>query len=233
MDNVRALMRYNLQIVAANTLWVLIIPLIFTVLSVGGLFLTDLLNPHWTFHPSNAAGLAEGLMPILGAFICAHVLDVELRQGADEVLRSKARPLWRTVALRTAVGLLVVLLFGLLALGAARLALGEFSLLRVWLAAIPPTLFFAMLGLLIAMRMRNALLSLILPLILWFMDFLASWFFNPLLSLSTYKYHLLSQQGEMSPFTLFADWWWVSKVALGVVAAGLFVRVVTSLERGG
>jgi hypothetical protein len=172
-------------------------------------------------------------MPILGAFICAHVLDVELRQGADEVLRSKARPLWRTVALRTAVGLLVVLLFGLLALGAARLALGEFSLLRVWLAAIPPTLFFAMLGLLIAMRMRNALLSLILPLILWFMDFLASWFFNPLLSLSTYKYHLLSQQGEMSPFTLFADWWWVSKVALGVVAAGLFVRVVTSLERGG
>jgi hypothetical protein len=232
MDHWRALVRYNLQIVAANTLWVWILPLVFTVLTVGGMFLQSLLEPRWTFHPSSAAGLAEGLMPLLGAFICAHVLDVELRQGADEVLRSKACPLGRTVVLRTLLGLGVVLGFGLLALTAVRLALGPFSVLRVWLAAIPSTLFFAMLGLLIAMRIQHALLSLVLPLILWFMDFLASWFFNPLLSLSTYKYYLLSQQGERLPFVLFADWWWVSKIGLGVVAGGLLIRIVAALERG-
>lgn len=232
MDNWRALVRYNLQIVAANTLWVLILPLAFTVLTVGGMFLQSLLEPRWTFYPSRAAGLAEGLMPILGAFICSHVLDVELRQGADEVLRSKASPLWRTVVLRTLLGLGAVLLFGLLALTAVRLALGPFSLLRVWLAAVPSTLFLAMLGLLIAIHIQNALLSLMLPLLLWFMDFMASWFFNPFLSLSTYKYYLLSQQGERVPFVLFADWWWVSKIGLGVVAVGLLVRIVTALERG-
>lgn len=232
MDNLRALVRYNLQIVMANTLWVLILPLIFTVLTVGGLFLQALLEPRWTFYPSRAAGLAEGLMPILGAFICAHILDVELRQGAGEVLHAKAYPLWRTVALRTLLGLGVVLLFGLLGLGALRLALGEFSLVRVWLAALPSTLFLAMLGLLVAIRLQNALLSLILPLILWFLDFTASWFFNPLLSLSTYKYFLLRQQGEHSLFVLFADWWWVSKIGLAVLAGALFLRTVTTLERG-
>ena len=236
MDHFRTLVRYNLQIVAANTLWILIIPLLFTVLATGGLFLRDFGDPHWTFQPANAAGLAEGLMPIIGAFICAHVLDVELRQGADEVLRSKARPLWRTVALRTTVGLLIVLLFGGLALGAARIALGPFSLWRVWLAAIPSTLFFAMLGLLIATRVRNALLNLVIPLFLWFLDYFASWLFNPLLSLSTYRNYLLSQKGAMETpldftFTLFADWWWVSKVALILVAMVLFGRVVASLER--
>lgn len=226
LQNIGAVLRYNLQILAANLWWTLVGPLVLTVITFVPLFLE-----RQEFRPSKAAGLAEGLMPIIGAFICAHALDAELRRRADEVLRAKRKPLWRTLLLRLALGLLVSFGFGLAALGIARIALGEFVLWKLFLAGVPSTLFLAMLGLLVALWVRNAILSLILPLMYWLIDYGLGWYFNPLLALSGYKYLLWKAEGEMAPMTWFSDWWWVSKIGLVVVAAGLFVAVMRQVGR--
>jgi len=228
LQNIGAVLRYNLQILAANLWWTLVGPLVLAVITFIPLFLE-----RQEFRPSQAAGLAEGLMPIIGAFICAHALDAELRRQADEVLRAKRKPFWRTLLLRLTLGLLVTFGFGLAALGIARIALGEFVLWKLFLAGVPSTLFLAMVGLIVALLVRNAILSMILPLMYWLMDYGLGWYFNPLLVLSSYKFYLWEAEGVMAPLTEAADWdwWWISKIALGVVAAGLFVAIMRQVGR--
>lgn len=227
-----ALIRYNLKIVAPTLLWTGILVALLVVLILFQQF-----RQSADFNAETACSLAEQTVPLIAAFFCAGVLDWEMKRGAHELLRSKRRPLWHTVAYRllAALGLALAIGWGMLLvmhIGIKRVPLGMIAL-----ASIPSSLALALLSLWTRVRLGNAFIGYVVALAVWLSNLVVSLIgsalgiaVNPLLTLSSYTDRLHADAAGALETTPYVDWWWVSKVALLIVSAIIFISITRRVE---
>jgi hypothetical protein len=228
-----SLLRHNLRIILPTLLWTGIL----VVLLVGLVLFGQFRNPTG-FSSETAGSLAEQLIPIMAAFFSAGVLDAEMKRGAHELLRSKYRPLWHTIAYRLLISVALALL-----LGAALLTLLHYGIRRVplgmlLLAAAPSALCLAVVSLWTRVRLGNAFMGYMTALAAWLADTITSAFerspigisINPLLTLSSYSTRLHAAAAGALETTPYVDWWWASKVALLVVSIIIFLSITRRVE---
>lgn len=229
-----ALLRHNLKIVLPTLLWTGML-----VAALVGLVLFFQFRLRANFTPESAGSLAEQLVPLIAAFFCTGVLDAELKRGAHELLCSKRTPLWHTVVLRVFVALGIALAIGWAVLLALHLGIKRLPLGMLMLAAIPSALALAMVSLWTRIRMGHAFIGYIVALAIWLanvftgdlMGRLLGIPVNPLLTLTSYTDVLHAQAAGSLETTAYVDWWWVSKLALLVVSACLFIAVTRRVEQ--
>jgi hypothetical protein len=228
-----ALLRYNLKIVAPALLWSGIM-----VLALVGLILFGKFRRPDQFDAENAAWLAEQLVPLMAAFFSAGILDAELKRGAHELLCSKRRPLWHTVAYRLAVSLGAALLIGAGVLAALHWGVRRIPLGMILLAAAPSSLCVAMISLWTRIRLGNVFIGYVVALALWLGNCIALGLqrsplvisVNPLLTFTSYTERLHAAAAGALETTPYVDWWWVSKIALVLVSLAVFVSITRRVE---
>jgi hypothetical protein len=226
-------LRYNLKIVAPTLLWTGIL----VALLVALVLFVQFRTPR-DFDAATAASLAEQLVPVIAAFFSAGVLDAEMKRGAHELLRSKRRPLWQTVAYRLVVALAVALLVGAGMLLALHFGIRRVPLGMILLAAIPPSLCLATVSLWTRVRLGNAFIGYTVALAAWLANFFTEGLLgsvlgihvNPLLTFSSYTDRLNAEAAGAVTTTPYVDWWWVSKAALLVVSVLVFIGITRRVE---
>lgn len=226
------LLRYNLKIVAPTLLWTGIL----VGLLVAAVTFNDFHNAQ-RFTGSDAAWFAEWLLPIVGAFFAGGVLDSEMKRGAHELLRSKARPLWHTVAYRLLVSVSLAWLLGAAILGLLWVGVKHFPIGWTLLSAIPSCLVLAMISLWTRIRLGNAFMGYLAALAAWAANVITGIIgsqlginVNPLLTLTSYGDRLAAELGGVVSTTPYADWWWVPKIALLVAALVIFIGITRRVE---
>lgn len=232
-----ALLRYNLKIVLPTMLWtgILVALLVFVIL------FNTFRSPE-SFNAPSAGWYAEQLIPLIAAFFAAGVMDAEMKRGAHELLRAKRSPLWLTVLLRTGLSLVLALAVGWGMLAALHFGVKRIPLGMLLLASLPPALCLAMIALWTRIRFGNAFIGYMVALAIWLANFaiflslsaspLRSFHIqvNPLLTMTSYSDRLFAEADGVLESTPYADWWWVSKIALTVVALLIFLSVTRRVE---
>jgi tetratricopeptide (TPR) repeat protein len=209
MDNWRALMRYNFRALMGNSYWLIAVPVAASQLLV---LWTMAVAAVW--REATVVRSMELLMPILGAFLAAHVLGVEYRSRIGGVIVSKPAPVQRALLVRLAVIFLFLGALMLLTLIGFRFALGTCPLVPALLAGIPPTLFLSMLALTVATMTRSALVGFGVAAVAWALDLIGGVAMNPVLTLQSYS-------GRMMDHPLTGGWLW-NKLLLVVLGLALF-----------
>jgi hypothetical protein len=227
-----SLIRYNLMIVAPTLLWTGIL----VALLLGLVVFADFTHMQ-QFSAANATWLAEWLLPVVAAFFAGGVLDMEMKRGAHELLRSKMRPLWHTVAYRLLASMGVTLALGAVILGMFWLGIKHFPYWMVLFSAIPSCLVLALVSLWTRVRLGNSFIGYMVALTAWATNVITgivgSQFginLNPLLTLTSYGDRLQAERAGVVDTTPYADWWWVPKVALLVVSLVIFVSITRRVE---
>jgi hypothetical protein len=227
-----AQLRYNLKIVAPTMIWTGALVTLMVALTLFGL-----LRGAANFTLVQAGSVAEDTVPLIAAFFAAGVLDAEMKRGAHELLCSKRRPLWHTVAFRVAVAIGIALLIGLgmllaLHFGAKRLPIG-----MLLLAAFPSALVLALVSLWTRIRLGNAFIGYMVALGAWLGNTLTTGLLsiagislNPLLTLTSYSDRLKAEMLGAVATTPYVDWWWVSKIALLLVSVCVFLSITRRVE---
>ena len=226
------LVRYNLKIVAPTLLWTGI--LVF--LLVGLILFASFRNPS-DFSAAAAGSIAEPIIPVIAAFFAAGVLDWEMKRGAHELLRSKRRPLWQTVLYRLSVAVVLALLVGAAMLGALYFGVKRFPIGMVLLASVPPAVCLALVSLWTRIRFGNAFIGYTVALAVWLANLVTGTLgsalgiaLNPLLTFTSYTDRLQAGAAGVLETTPYVDWWWVPKIALLLVAAGVFISITRRVE---
>ena len=227
------LLRYNLKIVAPTFLWTGLLVFILVALVLLGQF-----NAGRDFKVETAGSLAEQFIPLMAAFFAAGVLDAEMKRGAHELLCSKHRPLWQTVLYRLTVALLLALLVGAAMLLALHFGVQHLPIGMLLLAATPSALCLALISLWMRLRLGNAFMGYMAALAVWLANLVMSAIestlggivINPLLTMTSYTHRLHAEAAGALETTPFVDWWWVSKVALLIVSAVIFISVTRRVE---
>lgn len=226
------LLRYNLKIVAPTLLWTGVL----VTLLVGMVLFNQFRNAD-QFKVTDAGSLAEHLIPLIAAFFSAGVLDAELKRGAHELLRSKRRPLWNTVAYRLAASVGLALLIGTGVLCALHFGIKKLPLGMLLLASIPTALVMALVSLWTRIRFGNVFIGYMVALAVWVANVIMALMVaalgiqvNPLLNLNSYTDRLAAADAGALQTTPYVDWWWVSKLALLVVASVVFWSVTRRVE---
>lgn len=233
-----ALLRYNWKIVAPTMLWTGILVLVTVALILFGLFR----NPA-DVSAESAASLAEQTLPLIAAFLGGGVLDAEMKRGAHELLRSKRRPLWHTVAYRLGLSVLLALLIGMGMFLLIHFGIRKIPVGMLLLAAIPPSLCLGVLSLWTRIRLGNAFIGYMVALSVWLANVMIDLVrgslvaragfvltINPLFTLTSYGDRLRAEATGTLLTTPYVDWWWVSKGALLVVAAFIFLGITRRVE---
>jgi hypothetical protein len=228
-----SLLRYNWQIVAPTMIWTGIL-----VLVTLALILFSLFRDPTGVNAEAMASHAEQTIPLIAAFLAGGVLDAEMKRGAHELLRSKRRPLWHTVAYRLGVSVFLALL-----IGAGLFALVHFGIKKIpvgmlLLAATPPALCLGVVSLWTRIRLGNAFIGYMVALAVWLANVVLGLLrqlpfpitINPLLTMTSFTDRLHAEAAGTLLTTPYVDWWWVSKIALVVVAGGIFAGITRRVE---
>lgn len=227
-----SLFRHNLKIVAPTLLWTGILVTLLVALTLLGQFQNST-----SFNNETAASLAEQTVPIIAAFFAAGVLDFEMKRGAHELLRSKRRPLWHTVAYRLFITVSLALLIGLGMLVTLHYGIRHVPVGMLMVASAPSALCLALVSLWTRVRLGNAFVGYIVALGAWMVNFVVSLVasttgiaLNPLLTLSSFSERMHAQAAGSLETAPYVDWWWVSKIALLLVSAVLFTSITRRVE---
>lgn len=228
-----SLLRYNLKIVAPALLWTGILVVILVVL----VLIWQFRDPK-VFTAEAAGSIAEQLIPVIAAFFAAGVLDSEMKRGAHELLCSKRRPLWHTVAYRVGLSLLLSLIIGAAVLAALHFGLRRIPVGMLLLAALPSAAILAMVALWIRVRLGNAFMAYVVVLGIWLgttyipltLFALTGVQVNPLLTLTSYTDRLHALGAGALETTPYVDWWWVNKLVLLLAAGGVMLSVIRRVE---
>jgi hypothetical protein len=225
--------RHNFKIVAPT-----LIITGYLVLALVGMVLFFQFRTRDTFSPAAAARLGEDLVPIIAAFFAAGVLDAEMKRGAHELLRSKFRPLWHTVGLRLGVAVGLALGVGALLLAALHFGIRRVPVGMILLATAPPSLCLAAVSLWTRIRFGNAFIGYVVALAVWVSNTMAAELnrnlgisLNPLLTFTAYTDRLQAMAAGALATTPYVDWWWINKLALLAVAAGVFFSITRRVDR--
>lgn len=227
-----SLLRYNLKIVAPTLIWTGIL-----VTLLVGMVLFHQFRHADQFKVADAGSLAEHLVPLIAAFFSAGVLDAELKRGAHELLRARRKPLWHTVAYRLAVSVGLALLIGVGVLGAIHFGIRRLPLGMLLLAALPTALALALVSLWTRVRFGNVFIGYVVAVAVWVANVITALMvaalgvqLNPLLNLNSYTDRLTAIETDALLTTPYVDWWWVSKLALLLVAGVIFWSVTRRVE---
>jgi len=227
-----AALRYNLKIIAPTLVWT---GTLVGVLSALILFFQ--FRSRDRFDMVAAGSLGEEFIPVIAAFFAGGAMDAELKRGAHELLRSRLRPLWHTVAYRLVVAVALALGVGTILLGALYLGIRVFPLGMVLLAAVPPCTALAVVSLWTRVRLGNAFIGYVVAVGAWVANTLTGQMarttgiaLNPLLTFSSYTDRLQAISAGELDTTPYVDWWWVSKIALVLTAALVFWSLTRRIE---
>lgn len=227
-----ALLRYNLKIVAPTLIWTGLIVALIVFLTVFHHFRTP-----DQFDLETAGSLAEQTIPVIAAFFSAGVLDWEMKRGAHELLCTKRKPLWQTVALRLLVTLLLALAIGEGMLLAFHFGIKRLPLGMLFLASVPSTMFLALVSLWTRIRLGNAFVGYLVALGAWLTTTVLQAIsvamnvpINPLFTLTAYSERLHAVNAGALDTTAYVDWWWVSKIALVLLSALLLLSISRRVE---
>jgi hypothetical protein len=222
LANLRSQINYNARILLANSYWILIIPLVasqlvvFWHMAIATLVKTDTI-----------VKTAELVIPLMAAFLCAHVVAPEHRHRVDEIAFVRRKPVALTIILRLLTLYLIVALLALVMLYVYRKGLKrEFDLGWTLLAAVPPTLFLSMLSMAFASAWRTPAAGIGAALVYFAADAARGQSLNPLFTLHSYSAALALVDGETAQA---GSQWLYSKavlLAMAVVAAWAGARTL-------
>ena len=204
--NLRRLFGYNTRILLGNSYWLLIIPVVASQLIIFWHMATASM-----VKASTVANSFELVIPLLAAFLCAHVVAPEHQNRVDELTFVRPVPFVRTIALRILSMYLIVAVLATMMLFVYKNGLKtQFDPLTTVLAGIPSVLFMSLLALAFASAWRSAAVGIGITLVYWAAD--ATWgaALNPLFTLHGYSAALAATNG--GPLTSSA--WMVSKGVL-------------------
>lgn len=228
-----SLIRYNLKIVAPALLWTGILVAILVALVLVWQF-----RDPKVFTAEAAGSIAEQLIPVMAAFFAAGVLDSEMKRGAHELLCSKRRPLWHTVAYRVGLSLLLSMLIGAGVLAALHFGLRRIPVGILLVAALPSAAILAMVALWVRVRLGNAFMGYVVALGIWLgttsvtglLYALTGVQINPLFTLTSYTDRLHALGAGALETTPYVDWWWVNKLVLLLATGCVMLSVVRRVE---
>ena len=218
LTNLRRLFNYNTRILMGNSYWLLIIPVVASQLIIFWHMATASLVKAPT-----VADSFELVIPLLAAFLCAHVVAPEHQNRVDELTFVRPVPFVRTIALRFLSMYVVVAVLATVMLCVYKYGLKtEFAPLTTVLAGIPSVLFLSVLALAFASAWRSAAAGIGVTLVYWAAD--ATWgaALNPLFTLHGYSAALAAANGSAAA----SSGWLLSKgvlLALTLVV-GWFAR---------
>lgn len=212
MTTFRAQFQYNVRILLANSYWLLIIPLVASQLVIFWHMAVASMLP-----PGTVARSCELVIPLLAAFLCAHVVASEHRYRVDELVFVRPRHVLLTIVMR------FLALYGIAAILAAMMLYvykaglkKEFNTGLVLLAGVPSMLFLSMLSMAFSAAWRTPAAGVGVALVYWAADATRGAVLNPLLTLQGYAIALDAASTDQPP--RLADWA-VSKGLLLLLAA--------------
>ena len=223
LENARTLFRYNSRILLANSYWLLIIPLVASqVVIFWHMAIATLVTA------ATVAKTCELVIPLLAAFLCAHIVAPEHRSHVDEITFVRPVPFTRTIALRAVALYAIVVLLAIVMLYVYQKGLKvEFELGTVLLAGLPSMLFLSMLSLAFASSWRSPAVGIGAALLYWLADGWKGSVFNPFFSLYGYATSLANADQDTEPQMS----WLVSKLVLLTVCAALVMITARGLRR--
>ena len=205
----RGLWAYNLRILLGNSYWLIVTPVAAAQLVLFWNMATSSL-----FSAVRAAQTMEELAPILGAFLCAHVLAPE-QAGVRELVFARPVSLEKILLVRLGVMLAFVLAVLAPALVLYQLGIKAFPLGLTVAAGLPSLLFLSLLAMAVATSTRHPLLGLGVAAAYWVLDLAAGTYLNPVLTLHGFSDHLAEQP--------MSDQWVAGKLLLVGLAGLLYV----------
>lgn len=211
IEKLRTQFQYDARILLSNSYWLLVIPLVASQLVV-----------FW--HMAVAAVVRDGtvastcelVVPLLAAFLCAHVVAPEHRNRVDELTFVRPVSILRTVILRLIALYTITVLLAAVMLFVYKVGLKqEFTLSTLAIASVPSILFLSMLSMAFASAWRTPAAGIGAALVYWAVD--AAWGsgLNPLFGLHEYSVALNAREGTEQPLS---SAWLISKGALLVMA---------------
>jgi ABC-type transport system involved in multi-copper enzyme maturation permease subunit len=210
LSNLRRLFNYNARILMGNSYWLLIVPVVASQLIIfWHMAIATLVNA------STIANSFELVIPLLAAFLCAHVVAPEHQNRVDELTFVRPVPFLRTIALRMLSLYVVVAVLAAMMFIAYKYGLKKpFHPGITILAGLPSILFLSVLSLAFASAWRSAAVGIGAALAYWAAD--AAWgaSLNPLFTLHGYS-AALAQAGVGSTET--SPDWMLSKAVLLVL----------------
>jgi len=213
----RSLWAYNIRILLGNTYWLIITPIVATQFVVFWSMATSTL-----FSSTRAAQTIEVLAPILGAFLCAHVLAPE-QDGVGEIVFVRPISVEKILLLRFAAIFAFVFAILIPAFVVYKVGAQDFPLGVTVLSAIPPMLFLSVLAMAVSSVTRQPLIGLGAAGAFWALDLTVGAYFNPLVSLHGYADFLANRP--------MAGQWVVSKLVLLGLAGLVYLWARRSLGR--
>jgi hypothetical protein len=239
LTNLRRLFGYNTRIMMGNSYWLLIVPVVASQLIIFWHMAIATLVTAKTIADS-----FELVLPLLAAFLCAHVVAPEHQNRVDELTFVRPVPFVRTIALRVLSMYGVVALLGYMMLIVYKNGLKtEFVAGTTVLAGIPSVLFLSALAIAFSSAWRSPAVGIGIALAYWAAD--AAWgaSLNPLFTLHGYAVALagvasgkalgsawLISKGILLALTLIAGWF--ARGSLGTPAAPRRWRSVVRLVAG-
>lgn len=210
-----ALIRYNFRVLMFHNWWLLVIPIA-----------ASQLTTFWTattqrFRPEIPSTVVELVSPLLGAFLCAHLLSAEYRSGIGAVLASKPVDIGKVVLWRLLIAIGLVWSLGALTLTAFYFGLEPYPLLPPLVAMATSSLFLGLLALTFATLFRHPLTGFGAAALYWALDLPAGPPLNPFLSLKSLSSSFLAP--GTPPGQPLTDYWWVAKIILAVAAITLYL----------
>ncbi len=200
---------YNVRILVGNTYWLIATPIAATQLVLFWNMATATL-----FSPTRAAQTIELLAPILGAFLCAHILAPE-QDGVGELVFVRPISIERVLLLRLAVIFAFVLVVLIPALVIYQVGIDDFPLALTVAAAAPSVLFLSLLAMALASATRHPLIGFGGAGIFWVLDVAVGSYFNPLVCLHGFAGNLAGRP--------MAEQWMIGKLVLLGLAVLLYL----------
>ncbi|MFB3882481.1 MAG: tol-pal system YbgF family protein [Armatimonadota bacterium] len=204
-----SLWAYNVRILLANSYWLIVTPV-----AAAQLVL------FWNMAVVSSTGVVsavqtiELLAPILGAFLCAHVLLPE--QGkVGELVFVRPVSLERVLVLRIAAAFAFVLIVVSPVLYFYHAKVDGFPLGAALLAALPPLLFLSVLALAAASVLRHPLFGFAVAGAFWTLDLATGGYYNALVSLHSFADSLADKP--------MSDLWLTNKLVLTALAAVVYL----------
>lgn len=213
----RGLWAYNIRILLGNSYWLIVTPVAAAQLVLFWNMATAGLSS-----PGRAAQTIEVLAPILGAFLCAHVLAPE-QAGVRELVFARPISLEKVLLVRAAVMFAFVLAVLAPALLLYQVVVKGFPLGLVVLAALASMLFLSTLAMTAANATNNPLLGLGVAGAFWALDLARGTDLNALVTL-----HGLADRLREAPMS---DQWVLGKLVLLALAGLLYLWSRRALGR--
>jgi hypothetical protein len=215
IDKLRTQFQYDSKILLTNSYWLLVVPLVASQLVVLWHMAVAAV-----VKPGTVASACELVVPLMAAFLCAHVVTPEHRHRVDELTFVRPVSALRTVFLRLIALYTLTILLAAVMLFVYKVGLKqEFALGTMALASIPPVVFLSMLSMAFAAAWRTPAAGIGAAFAYWIVD--AAWGgrLNPLFGL--HQYSVALDRAE-DGYAVASGSWLASKgvlLVLGLAAA--------------